>query len=63
MSWSRKYQNNETLWSKKEIYVTEILDWMERTRSLQREGKELKSQVPKNDEIGVEGNSDPEAKI
>ena len=63
MSRSRKYHNDVILWSKKERYAAEILEWVGRTSSLQREGEELKSQVPKNDEKSIEGNEDTEAMI
>ena len=63
MSWSRKYHNDVILWSKKGRYASEILEWVERASSLQKEGEELKSQVPKNDEKSIEGSEDPEATI
>lgn len=62
MSWSRKYHNDVILWSKKGRHASEILEWVERTSSLQK-GEELKSQVPKNDEKSIEGNEDPETTI
>lgn len=44
------------------MYTFEILEWVEGKRSLQREGKELRSQIPWNDERSVKGNEAAEVK-
>lgn len=63
MSWSRKHQNNEKLWSQEGICALQIVEWVEKKRSLQREVKEqLRSPVPKNDDKSVRGDEDSEAK-
>ena len=63
MSRSRKSQHNGKLWSEKHMHAFEIWEWVERKRSLQREGEELRSQIPRNDERSVEGKEDAEVKI
>lgn len=45
------------------MHAFEIWEWVERKRSLQREGEELRSQIPRNDERSVEGKEDAEVKI